>query len=72
MNKKIKRYIMSIVTKRPFPDSPDEFDCLRPIEAPNGEWVKWEDIKDLIALRKHFEESGKLDERDNKLYGGKE
>jgi len=68
MNKRIKRYTMSIVTKKPFLGSPDEFDCLHPIEAPNGEWVKWEDVKDLIALQKHFEESGKLDARDEKLY----
>jgi len=69
MNEKIKRYRMSIITKRPFPDSPDYFDFARPIEDPNGRWVKWEDVKDLIALQKHFEESGKLDARDEKLYG---
>lgn len=40
MNKKIKRYTMSIATIKPFPNSPDCFDCLHPIEVPNGEWVK--------------------------------
>ena len=62
MNKKIKRYRLRTI----------EGKLVNALYPCNGsEWVKWRDVKKLIALQKHFEESGKLDERDEKLYGSK-
>lgn len=52
---------------RPYPQA--SYQGIHFVEDPQGEWVKYEDVKDAVDLLKRMKEAEKRNEELAKIYG---